>query len=171
MRSAAFLLTISVFVLIALYVREFAVFSNTIEVRGLVMGSMLVMAGLLGAGIYRFRARLQPWERHLTEVILVVVFGVLFSPLFGSLLNRAWGTTAYEPFDFVAEEAYVATGYGLLREQKFKPSGYRIRVVRSGKYYQFRYKKQLYFPLTRPGDTISLPVRRGLFGVGTVVLD
>ncbi len=171
MRFFAFLFVVVVIGLIALYVREFAVFARTLEVRGLVIGSMIVGLLLIGAGILGFRRRLQPWERYGTELILVAAFGVLFAPLLGSLLNRAAGSMTYQTVEFVSEVPYMTAGYGVLKGEKIQPTGYRLRVRESGRLYRLRYKKHAYFPLSRPGDTVSLPVLTGLFGVRVMELE
>lgn len=165
------LLAVLVFsLLIWLYVREFAVLSNTLEVKGLVIGSMLV-GGLISAGlIWRWRNRFTPWERHFPEVVLMLVFSVLFAPLFGSLLNRSLGESTTQSFDFVAETAYFASGYGILKEEKLTPTGWRLTVREGKTERRLKYKKQAYFPLTKPGDKILLPIRRGVFGVRVVEL-
>lgn len=165
------LLAVLVFsLLIWLYVREFAVLSNTLEVKGLVIGSMLV-GGLISAGlIWRWRNRFTPWERHFPEVVLMLVFSVLFAPLFGSLLNRGLGKSTTQSFDFVAETAYFASGYGILKGEKLTPTGWRLTVREGKKERRLKYKKQAYFPLTKPGDKILLPIRRGVFGVRVVEL-
>lgn len=171
MRFFAFLFVVVVIGLIALYVREFAVFARTLEVRGLVIGSMLGAAVLTGAGVYALRERLRPWDRHGTELALVAVFGLLFAPLLGSLLNRAVGRVAYQSFDFVSETPYMTAGYGVLKGEKIQPTGYRLWVREGERLRRLRYKKQAYFPLTRPGDTVSLPLRTGLFGVRVLELE
>ncbi len=165
------LLAVLVFsLLIWLYVREFAVLSNTLEVKGLVIGSMLV-GGLISAGlIWRWRNRFTPWERHFPEVVLMLVFSVLFAPLFGSLLNRSLGESTTQSFDFVAETAYFASGYGILKGEKLTPTGWRLTVREGKTERRLKYKKQAYFPLTKPGDKILLPIRRGVFGVRVVEL-
>lgn len=159
------------FGLVYLYTREFAVLSNTIGVLRLVIGSMVVML-LLGAGLlWRFRHRLMPWSRHITEIALLLTFSGLFAPLFGSLLNRGLGSTELQSFRFIAETPYIASGYGFMKNTSLQPTGYFLEVSdRSGQRLRLRYKKQAYYPITRPGEAILLPVRRGLFGIRVVEL-
>ena len=152
------------FGLIWIYVLEFPVFTNTVDVRLLVLASMLAGAIAAGVLLYALRTRLRPWERHLPEVFIILVFSILFAPLSGSLLNRAAGKTQYKPFLFVSEHAYVSAPYGLLAGEKTGISGYRLRVESAGRSYFFQYKKQRYFPLTKPGETVLLPMRRGWLG-------
>lgn len=159
------------FGLMALYVREFAVLSNTIGVLRLIIGSMVVML-LLGAGLlWRFRERFTPLSRHVTEIALILVFSLLFAPLFGSLLNRGLGRTEFQSFEFISETPYIATGYGFLKNTSIRPTGYFLEIKdRSNQRLRLRYKKQAYYPITQPGQQIMLPVRRGLFGIRVVEL-
>lgn len=153
-----------------LYVLEFTVLSNTLEVKALVIGSMLVVAALTGGMLWLRRERFMPWERHFPEVIIILVFSLLFAPLFGSLLNRSIGTEEKQTFDFVSETAYFASGYGILKGERLKPTGWRLTVREGKTERRLKYKSQAYFPLTKPGEKILLPVRSGIFGVRVVEL-
>ena len=166
----AFLAIFALFGFVWLYVREFAVLSNTIGAKGLVGGSMLVAALAAGGSLWRWRRRFSPWERHLPEVLIILVFSVLFAPLFGSWLNRAFGSTENQPFEFVSEAPYFASNYGLLKGEKIQPTGYHLTVQENGRVYHFKYKTQTYYPITKPGDKVLLPVRKGLFGFRVVLL-
>lgn len=158
------------FGLIGLYVREFPVFTNTIGGSRLVLGALLFGAISGSAIVYGLRQRLTPWERHLPETGLILASCILFMPLFASLLNRAGGAIEHQRFVFVSETPYLASNYGILLGEKIKPSGYRLTVKRENRLYRFQYKSQAYFPLTKPGDPVLLPVRKGLLGIGVVEL-
>lgn len=164
-RTLAIAAVLVFFLLIVLYVREFEVFSRTLQTRSLVLGSMLAGLVLISVLVFVYRRHFQPWHRHVTELMLLGVFGVLFSPLLGSLLNRAGSVAQQQSFEFVSETPYMTAGYGVLKGEKIQPTGYRLLVRRHGDLYRLRYRSQPYFPLSRPGDTVSLPLRRGLFGV------
>lgn len=153
-----------------LYVREFALLSNTIGARWLVVGSLLVGALVASGALARWRERFTPWERHVPEVSLILVFSVLFAPLFGSWLNRSLGKIESQSFEFVSETPYFASNYGLLKGEKIEPTGWFLTVRENGRFYKFKYKTQTYYPITKPGDTILLPVRTGLFGCRVVLL-
>jgi hypothetical protein len=158
------------FALTWLYVREFAVLPNTIGAKGLILGAMTAAALAASGVLWYWRERFTPWSRHLPEVSLLLVFSVLFAPLFGSLFNRALGKTEYQPFEFVSEAPYLASNYGILKGEKIKPTGYFLTVKENGLELRFKYKAQSYYPLTKPGETILLPVRTGLFGSRVVLL-
>lgn len=157
-------LTVVLFAIIWLYTREFPVLSNTIGVRWLLIGAG--MAGALAGGsmLYALRHRLTPWEQHLPELFTILIFSVLFAPLFISLANRAGCKTEYQPFLFESELPYFSSNYGLLKGEKIKPTGYSLRVKEGNKLYRFLYKRQPYYPLTQPGDTVLLPVCHGWLG-------
>jgi len=167
------LLSVALFFgLMFVYVREFNVLSNTIYAGRLIAGSMVAMLFFGGALLWYFRERFRPLSRHVTEIALVAVFSVLFAPLFGSLANRLLGKTEFQSFEFVAETPYIASGYGFMRNTSPKPTGYYLEVTdRDGRRLRFRYKKQKYYPISQVGQTISLPVRKGLFGIRVVELD
>jgi len=159
------------FALVWLYTREFKIFTNTIGAGRLVAGAMFIGALAAAAVLYTLRKRLTPWESHLPETFTIAVFSVLFMPLFVSLLNRAGGVREYQKFVFVSEMPYLSSGYGLLKGEKIKPSGYRLTVQEGERVYRFQYKKQEYFPLTKPGGIIELPVWKGLLGVRVVKME
>lgn len=156
--------------LVWLYVREFAVLSNTLEIKPLVFGSMFACALIVGALLWRKKDRFTPLDRHFPEVVLILVFSTLFAPLWGSLLNRSLGTDESQSFDFVSETAYYASGYGILKGEKLRPSGWRLTVRENGRERRFKYKSQAYFPLTKSGEKVLLPVRKGLFGIRVLQL-
>ena len=165
------LLGVMVFiVLMGLYVREFQFFSNTIDVQWLIVRSLLLAFVLAAGVVWRYRARFSPWERHLPEALFILILGPLFAPLAASLLNRSTSAYAYQSFEFIAERPYYASNFGLLKGEKPSPLGYFLTVREHDKGYRFRYKKQVYFPLTQPGDTIMLPIKKGLLGFRVMLL-
>jgi hypothetical protein len=157
--------------LIGLYVLELRYLFNTIEFRRLLLLSWLLMAFVLGGVLWRYRARFMPWGRHFPLLAIIVVPSMLFAPLFGSLLNRVVARSEYQTFQFINERAFVTSGYGFIEGQEIKPSEWRLWVQEGAKTHQFKYKSQAYFPISQPGETIQLPVRRGLLtGIRVVTL-
>jgi len=157
--------------LMILYVREFPVLSNTIGVSKLVFGALAVGVAPAAGILYRLRDRFKPWERHIPEVFIILIASTLFMPLFASLLNRGLGSRSRQSFEFLSETAYVSTAYGVFINEKIKPSGYYLHVRENGRMLRFRYKKQAYYPLTKPGEPVLLPVRKGLFGFRVVEME
>jgi hypothetical protein len=156
--------------LIWLYVREFPLLSNTFQVKRLVVSAMFF--GAVGAAglLYVGRERFTPLRRHLPELASVLTAAVLFSPLLFSLLNRGLGKTEYQSFEFVSETPYLASAYGIIKGDKIKPSGYYLFVRENGRTHRLQYKKQAYYPITRPGEQVLLPVRKGLLGFRVAML-
>ena len=99
-----------VFALVWLYTREFRVFTNTLDMRGLLWGACLAGALLGAALLYRLRQRLSPWDLHLPELLTVLIFTVLTMPLLASWLNRAGGKVEHESFVFVSEQPFISSG-------------------------------------------------------------
>ncbi|MBL7775037.1 MAG: hypothetical protein JNK89_03495 [Saprospiraceae bacterium] len=152
------------FTTIWLYTREFPVFTNTIGARQLVL-SALVFGALAGSAVcFALRQRFSPWRLHIPEIATIFTLFMLLAPLLASRLNRAGGAVAYRSFEFVSEMPYLASNYGLLKGETLRPTGYRLQVKSGGKTLLFQYKKQEYFPLTKPGEPVLLPLRDGWLG-------
>lgn len=170
-RLAALGAVVVLIALVWLYVREFPVLSNTIGVARLALTSVAAAALLCAALLFGLRRRLSPWQAHWPEIVYLVFPLLFFAPLFGSLINRAGGAVGHQSFEFVAETPYLAAGYGILKgEMLKKPTGYLLTVKERGKRYQFKYKTQAYYPITKPGEAVLLPVRKGLLGFRVVTL-
>ena len=150
--------------------REFPVFSNTLEVKRLVLISMLAAVVLAAAAVWLNRSRFMPWEEHFPTAVMILIFCLVFAPLFGSLLNRGLGHTENQTFDFVSETAYFAFGYGVLKGEKLKPRGWKLLLREGEQEWRLSYKGQAYFPLTKPGEQINLSIKRGFLGVRVVSL-
>jgi hypothetical protein len=169
-KLTAFAGLLSSFGLIYLYVKEFPVFSNTIGVKSLIIGSFIVAAICATLLLFLLRKKLNPWQEHWMQIVFLVFPMLFFSPLIGSWLNRSSGQNKGESFEFVSESPYIAEAYGVIKNQKLKPAGYMLIAKQQGKTYQFRYKSQAYYPLSKPGDDIVVPIKTGLFGVKMVDL-
>ena len=168
-RTAA-LLTIAFFVLIYLYVQEFPILSNTVGGKYLVIASMFV--GLLLSLMFIFynKTRFQPYDHHRPDITFIIVCSMFFAPLLGSWLNRSLGKTTDQSFKFISEKPFYASGYGVIKGEKLKVTGYHLLVKGKNREHRFKYKKQAYFPLTKPGEEILLPLRKGIFGANVMLL-
>ncbi|MBC7777379.1 MAG: hypothetical protein H7246_18240 [Phycisphaerae bacterium] len=169
-RPLAILAVIILSILMMLYVYEFSVFSNTLEMKRLVLISTLAGAVLATVPLWIWRARFMPWKEHFSTAVLILTFSIVFAPLFGSLLNRGLGTDGTDSFEFVAETAYFASGYGVLKGEKLKPTGWKLILKEAEHQWRLSYKTQAFFPLTKPGEKVLLPVRKGVLGVRVVGL-
>jgi hypothetical protein len=170
-RIFAFLLTIGFFGLIWLYMREFPLLSNTLGAGWLALGSILVGFAVAAGALWYFRERFMPWDRHRPDVAFLLATSMFFSPLLGSWLNRGLGNKAFQSFKFISETPFVATGYGILKDEKIKPTGYHLLVSENGTLRKFKYKTQSYYPVTKPGEDIMLPICKGFFGARVMLLN
>lgn len=169
-RLFSILLTLLFFALIRVYVKEFPFLTNTIEVKWLLAGALtagLLIAILVTALSFK---KLSPLGRHIPELLFITSVSLIFSPLFASLLNRYPGTDELLSFEYVSETPFLTAQYGVLKGEKLKPSGYRLKVRYQDRELSFRYKSQAYFPLTKPGEEILVPVRKGVLGFYVVML-
>ena len=170
-RFYAFIGVLAFIALLWRYTCEFDYFSNTIGLKPLLWGSVAVGMVSALAFLYLQRTRFSPLSRHYPEILFIVVMTGLFSPLLGSWLNRLAGTKQLKTFQFISEKAYYASGYGVLKGETIMPTGWVLTVNDNGTVRQFKYKTQAYYPISNPGDLISLPVVHGLFGVDVVAMD
>ena len=171
-RLTAIAAVVSLFGGVGLYVREYPVFTNTIGAGGLVAGALVAGSVAAAALLYRWRGRFAPAGRHVPEILLISLGCLLFSPLVASVLNRVFGRDTRESCEFLDERPFVSTGgYGMLRTGQIRISGYQLDVRENGRLLRFRYKKQAYFPITKPGEEVLVPIRKGLFGFRVVTLE
>jgi hypothetical protein len=168
----AFIFTIFFIGLIWQYVAEFPTFENTIGIGHLVARSLIFAAFLGGICLFFLKNRLKPAENHLPEIVGLLLVPMIFAPYFGSFFNRIGASQPTEqPFIFQKETPFLISRFGFLRSlQHESAAGYHLFVENSDKKYRFRYEKQAYFPLTKAGETVLLPVKIGLFGYPIVDL-
>ena len=155
--------------LIVLYVFEFRFFDRTLEFNRLFVGSMLLggVAGfLLG---YRFRGAGRELIEKVQLYVFFIVLCALFAPLFGSLSNRllSWRGTRDVSVEFVNEEPRFASPYGVIIDEPLEANRYYLFFYKDGVLYRIK-TDTLHYPDLESGDTIVLPMRRGLWGFDVV---
>lgn len=150
---------------IVLYVLEFQWFQNYFGAKRLVLGALAagLVVGLVLGFLLRKKAdeqveKMQLWAACITLPIMVM-------PLLVSLTNRLF---AQQPVptkvEFWEEKAYTMNRFGQLKGQRPEASGYYVFVVKDGKMVRLE-SDQPVFPAAQQGDTVELPLRKGLFGV------
>lgn len=170
-QAKAIFATLAIVALIFLYTLEFDVFSNTMGVKSLLIGSEIIaMAGVCGF-LYLKRDRFFPWEKHYPEIIAILLCALFFAPLVGSRINRLVTWPENQSFEFLSESPFIATGYGFMRNESKTPTGYFLKVKKNGQIYRFRTKLHPYFPLSQPGDSVILPLKKGLLGFRYLTLE
>jgi hypothetical protein len=154
------------------YIAEFPTFDNTIGIGNLIGRSIGLAAILSVFCVFLLKKRLKPIENHLPEVFAILLIPLIFAPFFGSFLNRIGASEPTEQsFVFQKEVPFVMSRFGFLRSlQRETASGYHLFVENKDKKYRFRYTRQTYFPITKSGDMVLLPIKIGLFGYPIVDL-
>ena len=153
------------FFLIVLYVLEFPYFNRTFNIQTLVWISIAIGA-VLGAFL---AYRLRKYGKDLTDKIQIYVACILlcalFSPLLGSLSNRFLGfhPTTPQTFEFFKEEGYVSSRFGVLEGEDLELTGYYLFFFRGKELHRINTTLPLAEGI-QPGDPITLPVRKGLWG-------
>ena len=156
--------------LVVLYVFEFRVFDRTLEVKTLVIRSLLF--GILpGAWLgYLFRRS----GKDLTEKVQIYVFfilmSVLFMPLFGSLTNRmlSFRPVRTVQVELEGETPFYASRFGVIKGEKIEPTGFYTFFYYNGHLERLK-SKQALFPGKERGDQVDLDLRKGLWGYDLVV--
>jgi len=152
------------------YIYEVNIWQNTLHPLYLVISATLLCLLLGGFLVWKLRPRLTPVHKHLPELFALLFLLVVLCPLFVSLLNRSLGTETYQSFEFIAEKPHIFTQVGRAIRGKPVKEGFELTVRDGRQIRTFRYKKQAYFPLTKPGEPIMVPITRGLLGSNIVNL-
>ncbi len=153
-----------VFLFIVLYAIEFSFISRTFEVSGLI-GRSVVVGILMGCGLGYFVTRYA--DELLEKVqyfIMVLVLSILITPLFGAMSNRLLaGKPETKNFEFIQEEPYGASRFGIIEGQEPTVDGYFIFFVKDGQFERIKSPVPK-FPNKEKGDQIQLAIRNGLWG-------
>ncbi|MBI1223784.1 MAG: hypothetical protein GC192_00990 [Bacteroidetes bacterium] len=165
-----FFAVIAIFGVIALYVHEFQWFQNYIKPQKMVLGSLLV--GLAVGIMLAFR--FQKKEKDLVDKIQIwtvcIVTSILPMPLLASLANRFFAEQKPHetPVEFWEEKAHLVgrspTIYGFIEGNKKTEMGYFIFVIIDGELVRVKSKTPR-FSNSVQGDTIVVPIKKGLFNV------
>jgi hypothetical protein len=150
--------------LVVLYALEVKQFQRTIHVGDLMAKSAGIGLVLGSVGAYFLQRFGSDTTERVQISLTVILFFVIFLPLFGHLTNRGLGSRTPEPTEFVffAENPF-AQRFGLQNGEPIEPDGYYLFVLKEGITFRFPVKESLASGLER-GDTLSLGLCRGLWG-------
>ncbi len=164
-------ISLAVLFLIILYVLEFSFFTNTFQVKSLVLRSLLIGAIAGGVVGWRFRENAEDLTERIQLYIFFIIIFAIFSPLFGSLSNRLLSFHAVEnqEVEFVEETSFASSPYGFFREEQVKPEGYYIFFYWESRLKKIESKISL-FPDHKRGEKVFLPIQKGLWGYDFVRL-
>jgi hypothetical protein len=158
--------------LIVVYVFEFYFFQRTFSLSKLLLPGAL--AGVLtGVALgWRFSRTAEDAVDRIQIYLFWTFLATVFFPLLTSLGNRLLSPhpAAWESVAFFEQKPYVSDRFGIMKGQEVKPSGYYLFFFRNGELERIDNVHPL-APAPERGDTILIPVRKGLFGVEWVVSD
>ncbi|MBK6901903.1 MAG: hypothetical protein IPH04_03580 [Saprospirales bacterium] len=161
-----FLVGLAFLGLIALYALEFYYFKRTFGIRTMSLvaaGIGAVVGVILGAALSR---KAEDAVDRIQVFLFCIVLCAGFSPLLASLSNRLLSPhpVKWEGVQFFEEKAYISERFGVMKGEKVKPRGYNLFFMREGKL--VRIDNRLPLPgKPQRGDTLQIPVRKGLWGV------
>lgn len=164
-RRTIFLLVILFFSLMTLYANEIQFWGHYLERKQFLLFSALagLIVGLLVS--WRFSRTLNPdWLIRIRSSLAITFGTVVLFPLLVSLTNRALpqsGPRTTE-VEFVREEGRFTSRFGSAVAPK-KPSTYFLFFNHDSQFFRVQYQRS-HFPDQQEGDTIALPLRKGLWG-------
>ncbi len=108
---------------------------------------------------------------YTTELALLGISLIPTCLLTAYWLNQSrTGEVVEMPFTFVSEQAYISAPLGMLKNEKHNKK-YKLTVKTvNNKLAHFTYEGIARFPLTQPGEQVTLPMRCGLLGTHTIIL-
>ncbi|MEM8908746.1 MAG: hypothetical protein AAGD05_12940, partial [Bacteroidota bacterium] len=118
-----------IFLVIALYALEMRHFSNTLEVKRLVLISFVVGFGIGGALAFRLRKYGDEPIEVFQICVIVILLTIAVMPLLLSMTNRliVFQSIQNERAEFVESDAYIASRFGRLPDQEIE--GYHTFVI------------------------------------------
>lgn len=156
------------FCLALLYALEIPYFNRYFSFTSFIVVSVVFGLLLGGFAAWRWGSRMkEPYDRMRLWVGLLVA-GILFGPLFLSLLNRhvdPW-PSYWENVELVEVEARLSSRYGLPDPEEMPESNsYHLYFYRNARLTRMVFQKKPDLGDTKKGDLIGVKIRRGLFGL------
>lgn len=156
-----------------LYALEFHWFDRTIDMPLLVKYALVIGGGVgLTIGWYLQRGVKQPVEK-VQLYLLALASCMLLGPLLGSLSNRmmSFGPTQAVAVEFVDEEGYYGDRTPPIIGEEIKPTAYYLFFYYQNDLRRIKNKNRYIRTLVKRGDTVYLPVKKGLWGFDLVTYD
>lgn len=156
--------TLVIFLVAFLYAFEVKYFSNTFEIKSLIIRSLIV--GLLvgvSAGFY-FSKRFNDGLEKLKIFIFFIVISLLLSPLLGSLSNRILSFSPKQKIEveLQSQEAYLQSRFGRVKT-KNKKDGIFLFFVKDQNIERVK-TKEILFPNAKKGDRVNIVIKKGFWG-------
>lgn len=170
-RRTIFLLVILFFSLMTLYANEIQYWGRYLNRKQFLIFSTLtgLIIGLLVS--WRVSRQLKPdWLVRIRSSLAITLGTLVFFPLLISLTNRALPRSgpATTEVEFVREEGRFTSRFGSAVAPK-KPSTHFLFFYRGSHLHRVQYNHS-HYPDEQEGDTIAIPLRKGLWGFEWVAL-
>ena len=153
------------FFVITLYALEFSHFSQTFNIKSLIFTALAIgfLIGCVLANTYR--KKMVEQVDKMAVIFGSIILSMLIMPLVMSLSNRllSFNKAVDKKYEFIKEEAFGSSRFGMVEGMNEDVDGYHIFFVRDGIYERIKSDKPL-FDDVKKGTSINLPVKRGLFG-------
>jgi hypothetical protein len=172
MKKAIYALPVLAVVSIVLCVLELPTIGLMWKTERLVWAAAGVWCLFLALIIWIAFRRFGQIKPYATEISLL---GLCFLPiaLFLALYTNKLGSERAEiPFTFAVERAYYSAPLGMLKTDKAKPTKFKLTLLdEAGETRHFTYTNGPLYPNTQPGETIALPMRKGVFGTWWIEME
>jgi len=147
---------------IFLYAFEFKHFSNTFDIKKLIVNALLLGAGMGILVAYFFTKNYTDSLEKFKMYVAFVFFGMLMLPLLASLSNRLLG--ASEPVEeqvvFEKQDAFSQSRFGNVNGDS---DGYFLFLEKDNQIIRLKTKKIL-DPMPKQGDRILIKMKKGFWG-------
>jgi hypothetical protein len=162
--------TLLFFLFIWTYVKEFDHFNLMFRSKRLVIPALLIggSSGLI-LGLYLQRAYRDTVVR--LQIVMACLFALLIvAPLLASVSNRLLSRQPlrYEEVEFVQERAFFSSRFGAIKGESQMPTGFYLFFYYEGRLMRISLEKS-YFETAEDGDLISIPVKKGFWGIDFMV--
>lgn len=157
--------TIFLIILIVFYVKEFQYFSNTFQVKSLVIRS-IIAGGIIGA-LIAFQAAKKYTNAHdkFTMYPFFMILLMVFAPFFGSMTNRVFSFQEKQNIEVIyhSKSIFAKSRFGFLKGEKITPNGGFLFFIKDQKIERVKTNVN-YMPDAKEGDRISIVTRKGFWG-------
>ncbi len=168
----AWLTILAVVGLTTAYVLEFHWLGNTFEAEKLV-GFSIMAALMIGAFLgWKFQKNGEEQVDKIRIWAVCLLVPALFAPLLGSWSNRLLSPHPVEnkQFEFFEEKPFAQSRFGFIKGETITPDGYYIFVFYNNELQRIRSKRS-HFQGRQRGDMVELPVKKGLWGFETAMVE
>jgi hypothetical protein len=105
------------------------------------------------------------------QIVMACLFALLIvAPLLASVSNRLLSRQPlrYEEVEFVQERAFFSSRFGAIKGESQMPTGFYLFFYYEGRLMRISLEKS-YFETAEDGDLISIPVKKGFWGIDFMV--